>query len=160
MALAQISANALPTTHNAITMAGLLDTGAIGQIAFPATQNASAGANTLDDYEEGTTSTSLVASVGSFTTATVSGYYGKVGAAVTQYARIDITSVGTASSECSTSSAFTFVTNCGGSGRQIGGGNWQFVAVPANTNQIYFDKYDGTTIAGVSTYYFTASYRQ
>jgi hypothetical protein len=30
-----------------------------GQIAFPATQNASAGANTLDDYEEGTFTPSI-----------------------------------------------------------------------------------------------------
>lgn len=33
------------------TLTGLLTTN--GQIAFPATQNASAGANVLDDYEEG-----------------------------------------------------------------------------------------------------------
>lgn len=40
----------------AATVSGALDlSGAsAGQIAFPATQNASAGANTLDDYEEGT----------------------------------------------------------------------------------------------------------
>ena len=36
-----------------ITSAGLVNLLA-GQIAFPASQNASAGANTLDDYEEGT----------------------------------------------------------------------------------------------------------
>lgn len=35
-------------------LTGLLNTGAIGQIKFPAAQNASADANTLDDYEEGT----------------------------------------------------------------------------------------------------------
>lgn len=35
-------------------LTGALDTGATGQIIFPATQTASAGANTLDDYEEGT----------------------------------------------------------------------------------------------------------
>lgn len=39
-----------------ITMNGLLDisSAASGQISFPATQNPSAGANVLDDYEEGT----------------------------------------------------------------------------------------------------------
>lgn len=35
-------------------LTGALDTGATGQIIFPATQTASAGVNTLDDYEEGT----------------------------------------------------------------------------------------------------------
>jgi len=36
------------------TLTGLLNLGSIGQIKFPATQNASSDANTLDDYEEGT----------------------------------------------------------------------------------------------------------
>ena len=42
-----------PTT---VTPSGLVDISAAGagQIQFPATQNASAGANTLDDYEKGT----------------------------------------------------------------------------------------------------------
>lgn len=38
---------AAPTFTGIVTVAG-------GQIAFPATQNSSAGANVLDDYEEGT----------------------------------------------------------------------------------------------------------
>jgi hypothetical protein len=44
------------TSLAAVTASGLVDiSGAsAGQIKFPATQNASAGANTLDDYEEGT----------------------------------------------------------------------------------------------------------
>lgn len=44
------------TTTGAATVGGLLDlSGAsAGQIKFPATQNASGNANTLDDYEEGT----------------------------------------------------------------------------------------------------------
>lgn len=43
-------------TAKIITAAGLLDLSgaAAGQIKFPATQNASADANTFDDYEEGT----------------------------------------------------------------------------------------------------------
>lgn len=36
------------------TMTGILNLGTIGQIKFPAAQNASSDANTLDDYEEGT----------------------------------------------------------------------------------------------------------
>jgi len=38
-----------------------------GQIAFPATQNASANANTFDDYEEGTTAVTLSANSGTIT---------------------------------------------------------------------------------------------
>jgi hypothetical protein len=50
-----------------------------GQIQFPATQNASANANTLDDYEEGTytpTFTSMTVNSG---TAVYSGKYTKIG---------------------------------------------------------------------------------
>jgi hypothetical protein len=45
--------NGSATTKMELTSAGVLDL-PIGQIKFPATQNASADANTLDDYEEGT----------------------------------------------------------------------------------------------------------
>lgn len=52
-----------------------------GQIAFPATQAASAGANTLDDYEEGTFTATLAGSstAGTQTYATQAGLYVKVG---------------------------------------------------------------------------------
>ena len=52
-----------------------------GQLIFPATQNASANANTLDDYEEGTW-TPGVASAG-YTLAGSSGIYTKIGRQVT-----------------------------------------------------------------------------
>ena len=50
----QVSGNPISGTTGTFT--GLVDISAAGagQIAFPATQNASANANTLDDYEEGT----------------------------------------------------------------------------------------------------------
>lgn len=56
-----------------------------GQIAFPASQNASAGANTLDDYEEGTWTVDLqfgAAKVG-ITYTNRSGTYTKIGRVVT-----------------------------------------------------------------------------
>lgn len=61
------------------TFTGLLTTN--GQVAFPATQNPSANANTLDDYEEGTwtptLSGSITAGVGTYTVQT--GRYTKIG---------------------------------------------------------------------------------
>lgn len=51
-----LSSNSFST--GAITMSGLLTT-TNGQISFPAVQNASTGANVLDDYEEGTWTPSL-----------------------------------------------------------------------------------------------------
>lgn len=53
----------------------------VGQIAFPATQNPSAGANTLDDYEKGTWTPSIAGSgtAGTPTYVTRVGSYTKIG---------------------------------------------------------------------------------
>ena len=56
---------------------------ASGQLVFPATQNASANANTLDDYEEGTWTPTLVPSTGTITSQITEGSYIKVGRLVT-----------------------------------------------------------------------------
>lgn len=53
-----------------------------GQIVFPATQNSSTNANTLDDYREGTWTPSLTGTGGNPTSYTSSGYYVKVGTLV------------------------------------------------------------------------------
>ena len=50
-----------------------------GNVAFPATQVASADANTLDDYEEGLFTPTLEGASSSGTTATGTGYYTKIG---------------------------------------------------------------------------------
>lgn len=81
-----LSANASltgTTSLSALTASGLLNiSGAgAGQIQFPATQNLSANANTLDDYEEGTFTPTLTfggASVG-MTFSTRTGSYTKIG---------------------------------------------------------------------------------
>lgn len=72
-----------PTLTGALTLTA-------GQIVFPASQNASAGANTLDDYEEGTytptwTTTGSAPSIGN---GTLSGAYVKVGQLVTVTAKL------------------------------------------------------------------------
>ena len=66
-------------------------------IAFPATQSASTDANTLDDYEEGTFTPSMSPSSGSWTTATTTGKYVKIGQVVTLFMSLTITTVGTGS---------------------------------------------------------------
>ena len=66
-----------------------------GQIAFPATQNASSDANTLDDYEEGTWTPTTTQSA-TLTTTLTDCKYTKIGRLVTLRGRIDITSAGTA----------------------------------------------------------------
>lgn len=80
-ALAGSASQAFSTA--ALTTVGLFDiSGAsAGQIKFPATQNASADANTLDDYEEGTFSPTVYGTTagGTGTYTTQSGRYIKVG---------------------------------------------------------------------------------
>ena len=64
------------------TFGGIIDTGSTGQIKFPASQNASSDANTLDDYEEGTWTPTWRGSGGSAGTASATGangIYSKVG---------------------------------------------------------------------------------
>jgi hypothetical protein len=67
-----------------------------GQIHFPASQQASANVNVLDDYEEGTWTPSVTSSTGTITTVgTVSGWYRKIGGIVTVFADATITTNGT-----------------------------------------------------------------
>jgi hypothetical protein len=78
----QVSGNPISGTTGTFT--GLVDISAAGagQIAFPATQNASANANTLDDYEEGTWTPSDGSGAG-LTFTSVNAFYTKVGRMVT-----------------------------------------------------------------------------
>jgi len=74
-----------PISGTTGTFTGLVDISAAGagQIQFPATQNASANANTLDDYEEGTF-TPVLGTDGShsITMTSQSGRYTKIGSVV------------------------------------------------------------------------------
>lgn len=83
------------------TLTGLLTSN--GQIAFPATQNPSAGANTFDDYEEGTWTPLYVPNSGAFGTVTYLtqvGLYTKIGRHVflTGVLQTSSFAIGTASS--------------------------------------------------------------
>src|SRR5437899_5670649 len=65
-----------------------------GQIAFPAAQNASAGVNVLDDYEEGTWTPSVG---GTATYTTQTGTYTKIGRLVFIQGILNINTIGTGS---------------------------------------------------------------
>ena len=68
-----------------------------GNLPFPATQVASADANTLDDYEEGTWTPTITATTNDHTYTTQVGLYTKIGRAVHLQAFIVINSAGTTS---------------------------------------------------------------
>jgi len=73
-----------------------------GQIAFPASQNASADANTLDDYQEGTFDFDITFGGGStgITYDDKAGLYVKIGKLVTITGYIKLTSKGTDTGNC------------------------------------------------------------
>jgi hypothetical protein len=79
-----------------LAVTGLVDISAAtsGQIKFPATQNASANANTLDDYEEGTWTPNVG---GTSTYNSQLGKYTKIGNLVTIMADFSINVIGTGS---------------------------------------------------------------
>ena len=74
-----------------------LNLGSTGQIVFPATQNASANANTLDDYEEGTWTPVLRRLAGSsdYTYTLQNGFYTKIGNLVQVQFAITISAITT-----------------------------------------------------------------
>lgn len=81
-----------------VAMTGTLDLGTPGKIKFPATQSASADANTLDDYEEGTWTPVLQfggASTG-ITYSAQEGHYIKIGGWAHLEFRIALTNKGSA----------------------------------------------------------------
>jgi hypothetical protein len=83
-----------------------------GQISFPATQNASADANTLDDYEEGTWTPSIG---GTATYTTQLGYYTKIGRTVHIQLTLQINSIGTGSTTAISGLPFTSNATIGSS---------------------------------------------
>jgi hypothetical protein len=96
-------------------------TPSLNGITFPATQVASAGANTLDDYEEGTWTPTLVASGATFGNIDTFGRYIKIGRSVTLYGYIQryVTAGGGANAVTITGAPFTSqsgITVAGGQG--------------------------------------------
>jgi len=101
-----------------ISASGLI-TATGGQIAFPATAVPSANANTLDDYEEGTWTPDLQfggAKVGITYTATLGGYYTKIGRTVHLNGVFGLTSKGS-STGSATIAGLPFSTISGAGGR-------------------------------------------
>lgn len=83
-------------------------------ITFPATQNASSNANTLDDYEEGTFALTCTSSSGTIGSYTSSGYYTKVGRMVYCNFYIIVSNAGTAAGQYLNFSGLPFATATSG----------------------------------------------
>jgi hypothetical protein len=79
----------LPTTSGTVTTKDTNGILSVNGVQFPATQSASADANCLDDYEEGTwTPVYAFSTSGSVTQSITSGRYTKVGNVVNLFCRI------------------------------------------------------------------------
>jgi hypothetical protein len=115
-----------------------------GNVAFPATRVASADANTLDDYEEGTWTPTL----GGNTTYTAqSGYYTRVGNMVTVFGEVHVNIIGTGGSSCS---GLPFAAS-NSHPTSIYGGHatyWNTLATSCYSIIVYFG---GTSITGAVT---------
>ena len=122
-------------SNTLLTASGLIYANA--GIAFPATQVSSADGNTLDDYEEGTWTPTVVGSstAGTYTPSSVRTYYTKVGNQVTLYG------------------GFGFSAASGGSGyAQIGGLPFAYKSSSACVGGVLTNNFNFTTStpAGIS----------
>jgi hypothetical protein len=135
-------------------------TPSLNGITFPATQVASAGANTLDDYEEGTWNGTVSAQNGTITTSTFSeGRYTKVGRLVTVSGRLVINDAGTGSGSIRITLPFTPANNFwSGSGNENISAGYT-LAVFGTVDQLNIRKYDyATAIVNNHDFMFTATY--
>jgi len=140
-----------------ITVTGAAITLTSGQIAFPATQAASSGANTLDDYEEGSTTPTVTSSVGTFTTVSTNLYYTKIGNLVRFNAIVEITDSGTAAGTLTLPLPFTPGTAATALAMTSTGLTGGGISSAAN---YVINKYDGTTIIVNGTFlYVTGTFR-
>jgi hypothetical protein len=128
------------------TFSGLISANG-GQIAFPATQNPSSDANTLDDYEEGTWTPVIAPSSGSITSYSSAGWYIKIGRSVTISGYFNLTNAGTGSGVCNLSSLPFTVANA-----SFPSGNRNAIGVcreDAITGQLYQLAVQGGTTTGI-----------
>lgn len=123
-----------------------------GQIKFPGTQIASADANTLDDYEEGTWTPTL----NGFTTSgtlTLSGSYVKVGRLVTLTWRLQST-VSITAAQGSNLGGVPFNQAVFGCGSNLASGANEMGSCGAANNLVYFSKaFTSADIQGSCIYY-------
>lgn len=144
------------TSTGSIVVKRLLDISgaAAGQIKFPATQNPSADANTLDDYEEGTWTPTVG---GNSTATTATGRYVKIGKQATVGCVYKVNALGTGSA--STLSGLPFASVNGGtyataplsfwSGLQTSQAYVVGVVAP-NVSTVTFNGQDATNAVSIS----------
>jgi hypothetical protein len=152
--------NSMIASNAAIALTKLASTGTltVDNIQFPATQVASANANNLDDYEEGTFTPTITSGGGTITTtANAFGIYTKIGRKVTVSVTGQITNNGTGAENVAftipfAAAASPSLINYQGSGRenQTSGINIQ-AQIVAGGSVLTFRKNDNTYPGGTNT---------
>ena len=122
-------------------------------VAFPATQDPSSDANTLDDYEEGTWTPTVTSQLGSITTvSSSSGTYTKIGRLVSIHCIFVISNYGTGSAALIVN-GLPFSATSATIGSAINTTAGVFGSAETNTGTtFYISKYDGTTLITNATY--------
>lgn len=122
-------------TELAAVEAGLLTTGLTqplplpsGQIVFPATQNASSNANTLDDYEEGTWTPTLTGGSSTLGYSVQVGFYTKIGRMVFISGNLVVNSKSATGSGGLSMAGLPFAADSTANGRFVGAMDWYFLA--------------------------------
>jgi len=124
------------TLNGTTTIGGLLDASAAaaGQIKFPATQNASSDANTLDDYEEGTWTVTIdSAGGGTGTYSLQAGTYVKKGIEVTAHYNVGLSSKAGYSAGTVSIGGFPFTCQNSGGARGAGAVVWDSLTTAVYT---------------------------
>lgn len=140
----------LAGTFTTLTPTGLLDASGAGagQIKFPASQNASSNANTLDDYEEGTWTPSVG---GSATYTQQGGAYTKIGRQVTCWFDMEINAIGTGSTSVISGLPFTRSSSTAVQGNGVTIGYFTSLAISVYSLYLRVDASATTIINGVMT---------
>lgn len=145
-------------TLTAATLGGTTNL-AGGQIAFPAAQSASGGANTLDDYEEGSSTPTLTPGAGTITTSSASLAYTKIGNRVFFSVQVTITDAGTGSGALGVSLPFTSTSLISANGANATSGVAVAGVGASATASMSVLLYDGSTaITSGNTYYINGQF--
>jgi hypothetical protein len=156
-----------PSFVSTIGVGGATPAASGAGITFPATQSASSDANTLDDYEEGTWTPTVVSGGGSITSYTSTGTYTKIGNIVTVGYIFQITNGGTATGSVSiTNLPFQVASNSnldytGSSRETFNSGIWYFGVAEGGTfnSSIWNSTNGGISWATNSRYTISLTYR-
>jgi hypothetical protein len=121
-------------------------------VAFPATQVASADANTLDDYEEGTFTATATVAGSSTTQSNSAGFYTKVGRVCHVTFRCTLTSLGSGTGTFAIALPFTANSDTWQSGVLIHYGvNFSGSSGTISANQVYINATAGAASATLAT---------